>query len=264
MTRVSIGFVGCGHLAQYMIEGLLTAKAPYEIHLFNRTHEKAIAFAKKRSGLCVHDEVQSLVDASSIIVVATRPADVSAAIAACDFSQGQIVLSVAAGVGLADLQKWSAPAIAVRSLPLACVKHNLSPTALFPANEKAERLLFFLGQVHVLPSEDQFGAISALTGAFFAWLIPLLDHASKWGVAAGLEPEQARAFAVETMFGAAHMAAQEPDKSLEDIWTSLATPGGISEQGQNIIEKRGGLSAYGHALDAVRERMEKAGQGEKS
>lgn len=253
--KQQIGFLGVGHLAHYMIEGLLAVDAPYDIHLFNRTAEKAKMLAERHTQLCVHDTAQSLVDHVDLLVLATRPNDAQSALANCQFSQDQIVLSVAAGVGLSDLQIWSAPAKVVRSLPLACVRTNSSPTACFPKNNEAIRLLEYLGPVHLLDDEDQFAASSALTGALFAWLFPLLDTAAQWGEKQGLPAEQARAMTVETFIGAGHLAQSESTRTLDEIWLSLATPGGISEQGQTIITERGGLEAYEAALDAVKTRM---------
>lgn len=253
--RQQIGFLGVGHLAQYMIEGLLAVDAPYDIHLFNRTPEKAKKLAECYNHLHVHDTAQSLVNQVDLLVLATRPDDAQTALSNCQFSKDQIVLSVAAGIGLSDLQTWSAPASVVRSLPLACVRTNSSPTACFPHNDVATRLLEYLGPVHLLDDEDQFAASSALTGALFAWLFPLLDTAAQWGTLQGLPAQQARAMAVETFIGAGHLAQSESTRSLDDIWCSLATPGGISEQGQNIITQMGGLDAYRSALEAIKTRL---------
>ena len=60
---------------------------------------------------------------------------------------------------------------------------------------------------------------------------------------------------IETIEGACAMASFQDAMSLGDIWNTLATPGGISEQGAGILSEGGGIKVWSDALEAISNRM---------
>jgi len=68
-------------------------------------------------------------------------------------------------------------------------------------------------------------------------------------------PQTARKLVLETVRGAADMALARPDQDLDAMLDSLATPGGITEHGLTLLRRRGGLTAWREALDAVLSRL---------
>ena len=94
-----------------------------------------------------------------------------------------------------------------------------------------------------------------MVGAFYAWLFLLMDEATSWTAENGIDPVTARKLVIETVEGACAMAAEQEDISLADIWKTLATPGGISEQGARILSKGGGIKNWSEALEAINSRM---------
>jgi pyrroline-5-carboxylate reductase len=64
-------------------------------------------------------------------------------------------------------------------------------------------------------------------------------------------PQTARNLVLETVRGAADMALAQPDQDLAAMLDALATPGGITEHGLNVLRRRGGLAGWTEALDAV-------------
>ena len=92
-----------------------------------------------------------------------------------------------------------------------------------------------------LPDETAFAPGTAVIGAFYAWLYLLMDEAAIWTAAKGFDPDTARQLVLETVAGACAMAVDQDALSLSDIWKTLATPGGISEQGAGILSEGGGI-----------------------
>jgi pyrroline-5-carboxylate reductase len=189
-----------------------------------------------------------------LVIVATRPGDACAACQAIAFRPGQTVVSVAAGLSLEDLIPAVAPARVARALPISCVALNESPTLLYPDQPHAHALFALLGQVHVLPDEESFTAASVLS-AFYGWVYALLDATVVWTVQAGVPPQTARSLVLETVRGAADMALAQPDEDLAAMLDSLATPGGITASGLDILHHRGALAAWTGALQAVLVRL---------
>lgn len=255
MTQ-QVGIIGVGHFAGYLIEGFARAGNCAALRLFSRTKARAERLAAIHPKAQVFDSAQQVVDGASVIIVATRPGDVAAALDGLVFTRDQTVVSVAAGVRQADLQGLIGEAAAVRALPIACAAINKSPIVMLPANPAAQAVFAPLGTIHILQSEDQFTAGTALVGAFYALMFPLMDQMARWTTDQGIDPDMARALVVETVAGAAGMALRDKDRSFGDIWASLAVPGGISERGKTALDLSGGLTAWSGAMDAITRKLE--------
>lgn len=254
MTQ-KIGIIGVGHFAGYLIEGFAQAGNCAALQLYSRTKTRAERLAAIHPKAQVFDSAQQAIDGASVIIVATRPGDVAAALDGLVFTKDQVVVSVAAGVKLGELQRLIGEAVAVRALPIACAAINKSPIVMMPENPAAQAVFAPLGTIHILQSEDQFTAGTALVGAFYALIFPLMGQMTDWAIDQGITPDMARALVVETVEGAAGMALRDKERSFEEIWTSLAVPGGISECGLRALDESGGLSAWSEAMDAITHKL---------
>jgi pyrroline-5-carboxylate reductase len=250
---VRVGIIGVGHLASYLVEGLRRASQDVEIILSPRNTERSASLAA-RFGAVVATDNQAVADAADLIILATRPDDVVAASEAVAFQPGQTVISVAATLPLEALKPAVMPATAVRAMPISCAAINQSPTLLYPANPQAQALFALLGQVHVLPSESCFAPATAIA-AFYGWMYALLGETVAWTTQAGVPAQMARRLVLETVRGAASMALAQPHEDLAAILDTLATPGGITEHGLDVLHQREGLAGWTEALDAVCDRL---------
>jgi len=247
------GIVGVGHLAGYLVEGLRRAAPDLPIILSPRNTERS-ANLSARFGAHVAAGNQAVADAADLIILSTRPGDAVPACQEVAFRPDQTVVSVAAGLPLEALKPAVAPATAVRAMPISCAAVNESPTLLYPDHPQARALFALLGQVHVLPDESSFTPASVIA-AFYGWVYALLDDTVAWTTRAGVPPQTARSLVLETVRGAAGMALSHPDQELASLLRALATPGGITEHGLDVLHRQQGLAAWTQALDAVLERM---------
>jgi pyrroline-5-carboxylate reductase len=250
-----IGIIGVGHLAGYLVEGLRRASPDLEIVLSPRNVHRSACLAE-RFGATVAGDNQAVADAADLILLTTRPGDALATARGIAFRPGQTVVSTVAGLSLAALRPAVAPATAVRAMPISCAARNQSPTLLCPDHPRARALFSLLGQVHLLPDESHFTPASAIS-AFYGWVYALLDETVAWTVGAGVPAETARSLVLETVRGAAEMALSRPDRELATMLGTLATPGGITELGLDVLRQRQGLEAWAAALDAVLGRMQR-------
>jgi len=248
-----VGIIGVGHLAGYLVEGLRRASAEIEIILSPRNVERSARLAA-RFGAVVARDNQAVVDASDLVLLTTRPDDGVTACAGVAFRPGQTVISAAAGLPLEVLEPVVRPAALVRAMPISCAALNQSPTLVYPDHPQARALFALLGQVHALPDEETFTPASVIA-AFYGWLFALLEEAVGWTVRAGVPPQTARSLVLETMRGAAEMGLDRSDEGMAAMLAALATPGGITEHGLDILRRRDGLAAWSAALDAVLSRM---------
>lgn len=255
-----VGIVGVGHLAGYLVEGLRRASRDVEIVLSPRNLERSAALAD-RFGATVAADNQAVADAADLILLTTRPGDAVSAARDIRWRSGQTVVSAAAPLPLEALRPTVAPATVVRAMPISCAALNRSPTLLHPDNAPARALFALLGSVHVLPDESCFTAATTIA-AFYGWVYALFDETVAWTVEAGVPPQTARGLVLETVRGAVDMALAQPQRALDEMLDTLATPGGITEQGLAILRERQGLTAWTEALEAVSARLRAAEQGQ--
>ena len=249
-----IGIVGVGHLAGYLVEGLWRAGPDIEIVLSPRNIERSAQLAVQ-FGAKVAANNQAVADAADLILLTTRPGDAVSACEGLAFRPGQLVISAAANLSLGLLEPAVEPATLVRAMPISCAALNQSPTLLYPDNPTAGDLFGLLGHVHVLPAEAQFVPASVIA-AFYGWVYELLGETIAWTVRAGVPAQTARSLVLETVGGAVYMALSQPDLDLATMLDTLATPGGITEHGLEILRQGQGVTAWTMALDAVLGRVQ--------
>jgi pyrroline-5-carboxylate reductase len=252
-----IGIVGVGHLAGYLVEGLRRASLDIEIVLSPRNARRSADLAA-RFGATVAEDNQAVAEAADLLLLTTRPGDALDAARGITFRPGQTVVSTVANLPLQDLAPAVSPAAIVRAMPISCAALNQSPTLLCPDHVRARSLFALLGEVHALPEESQFTPASVIS-AFYGWVYALLDETVAWTAQAGVPPETARSLVLETVQGATAMALDQPDQDLDAMLATLATPGGITELGLDVLRQRRGLDAWTAALEAVLDRMQGGG-----
>lgn len=246
-----IGFLGVGHLAGAMIEGIVRyGPPPFDIVLSPRGFGAGLA-ARHGFGLA-HDNA-ALVSGADIVVLAVRPHDALGAVSGLPWRDGQILVSACAGVPIAALAGAVAPAAVMRIMPLTAASIGASPTTVFPDRPEARPLLSRLGSVIPLASEAAFET-ATVSAAIYGWAQNLVGIGSAWSEAHGLAPETARWLAAETFVAAGRMIA-ERDEPLDALLASLVTPGGITERGLRVLDAAGVPDGWRCACDAVLDRL---------
>lgn len=250
-----IGILGAGHLAGYLLEGWRKRQPDLPVLVADVVPARAAALAQRWGARAVTDN-QALVDGSDLVVLAVRPMDAVPALRALRFRDGQVLASVAAGVPLAQLAPAAAPAAAVRVMPISSAAVNRSPTLLHPAQEQVQELFALVGDVLVVPDEQAFRAATVIA-AFYGWLYALADQTVAWCVREGVPPAVAHPLVLETMRSTADMSLAKP-QSIRELLDLLATPGGITRHGLDLLDRNAGLEAWTLALDGVLARLKAA------
>jgi pyrroline-5-carboxylate reductase len=248
-----VGIIGVGHLAGYLVEGLRRADPELEIVLSPRNAARSARLAA-RFGATVATDNQAVADAAALILVTTRPDDVLPVCKRVAFRPEQTVVTTAVGVPLSALEAAVSPAVAVRALPITCAAIGRSPTLLFPDHPPARALFELVGGVHVLDDKTQFTPASTVS-AFYGWVYALMDEVIAWTVQAGVPSQIARDLVLETTRGVAEMSLAHPEQDLAVLLDSLATPGGITRLGLQVLRNRHSLDAWIEALAAVLDRL---------
>lgn len=157
------------------------------------------------------------------------------------------VLSILAGVRTAAIEALFPDAPVVRVMPNTPARIGRGITALFAnradaeVRSGAEWLAKAAGKAFWLDAEAQFDAVTGLSGSGPAYLFRFIEVLAEAGAAAGLPAETAKLLALETVAGAAELAAQSPlpPSTLREQVTS---PNGTTAAGLERLDGDGLLS----------------------
>lgn len=160
----------------------------------------------------------------------------------------RLLVSILAGVEEATLATLCNAAAVVRAMPNLPVAIGRGVTALYSASadagarEEVAKLMQPLGAVEWIADEAQFDDVTALAGCGPGFVFRFADALAQAGAALGLPADQAARLALATLAGSAAMAAGS-DLSPAALADRVASPGGSTRQGLNVLDRDDGLVA---------------------
>ena len=235
--------IGCGNMAGAMLEGWLRAGADPRMITVVRPSGKPVA-----EGVRVLTALPEGA-APAIVQLGVKPQKLEeeAPGLAPVLRRETILVSILAGVELAALRaRFPAPETVVKAMPNLPVALGKGVVELHSdstdnaARARIERLMGALGRTDWFDDEALFNVASALTGAAPAFLFRFLDALAEAGAGLGLPPEQAARLAAAMAEGAAALAAQS-DASPRELARRVASPGGTTEAGLEVLDGEAGL-----------------------
>lgn len=273
MTTDTLAFVGGGQMARALVGGLIAGgHPPGAIRVADPVPAQREAVARDFPGVAVLDDNLAAVTGASAWVLAVKPQHMREAcggLATVAARQRPLVISVAAGIRLAELSAWLGEGVpVVRSMPnrpallRAGITALVAGAAVGPAERaRAGALLAAVGACEWIEEEELMDAVTAVSGsgpAYLFLLVEMLDAAAR---EEGLPPAAARRLAVETIHGAARMARElgEDPAALREQVTSR---GGTTAAALAVLEGAGIRAIFTRAVHAARLRSaELAGGG---
>lgn len=226
--------VGCGNMGGAMLSRWIAAGLPTErvtvLDPGNPPLPAGVGRGKSAAGPI------------DTMILAVKPQQLQALAAggALANTGATLAVSILAGVTLAGLAAAVPGTDWVRAMPNLPVAIGQGVVALHgPVAEaqrnRAETLMTPLGLVEWIDAEDQFDAVTALSGCGPGFVFRFVDALAAAGANLGLPEDQARRLAIATVEGAAAMAA-ESDASPATLADRVASPGGSTREGLNVLD----------------------------
>jgi len=258
LDGMTLGILGVGRLAEFLVAGLRRQEGGPEILLSPRNAARAERLAETY-GLTIAGDNGELVAVSDLVLLVTRPDQAESAVIGLPWRADRLLINLCAGVPLAVLASPCGPAILARAMPMSAAMIGESPTCLYPDLAPARALFSRLGPVLALPDEAAFEAASVL-GAYYGWVHALIGTVARWTTEAGVDPAAARDLTAHMTCAAADMVREQKHLSFPEILAELATPGGITALGLEILEDGAALDAWQDACEAVFARLRARGE----
>ena len=262
-TRLAI--VGGGKMGEALLAGLLGAQWARAEELI--VVEPIEARRKELASTFVDVDITGEAMQSEGAVVAVKPADVEGACRAVADAGVERVLSIAAGVPLASLERWLGDGTpVVRAMPNTAALVGAGAAAIAPGtwagDEEMSWAESILGAVGIVQrvSEPMLDAVTGLSGSGPAYVFLVAESMIEAGVLAGLPRPTATALVNQTMLGAARLLV-ETGKTAEEHRAAVTSPGGTTAAGLRALESRGVRSAFIEAVWDATKRSKELGQG---
>ena len=261
-------FLGGGNMASALIGGLVAkgfaAQDIAVVEMSPQAREKLGA----RFPVRISTAPDAALQGADTLVIAVKPQDLKAALASISgFSKEKLVISVAAGIGIAALSRWlGGHRKIVRCMPNTPGLIGAGITGLYASQEvgreereKAETILRALGEVVWLREErliDPVTAVSASGPAYVFWFIEQLAAAAE---KLGIARDDAMKLAKQTVLGAAQLASQSTDTP-ETLRKNVTSKGGTTEAALNVFHEEKLAERFIRAVEAASERGAALGQ----
>jgi pyrroline-5-carboxylate reductase len=260
-----IAFVGGGNMGRALVAALRGRGHPAGRIAVGEAHEATrLALQRDFPGVLVGADNLAAVEGAGLVVLAVKPQEMATVVAALREPlqrQRPVVLSIAAGLRVGDLQDWCGPGVpVVRAMPNRPALVGAGATGLFAgptvppaARALAEDLLQAAGSVTWIDDESLMDAVTAVSGSGPAYFFLLAEALAAAGVAQGLSPEAARRLAVATLHGAGTMAARG-DGDLARLRSEVTSRGGTTEAALRALEDARFREAVAAAVAAAVQR----------
>ena len=256
-----VGFIGAGNMARSLASGLLRNSWNRDQVILSDPDPEQRRTIETVLGAKAFGDNTHIATRADILVLAVKPqilADVAKAVAPAVQKKKPLVISIAAGVRLEDIERWLGGGLAlVRAMPNTAALIGSGATGLY-ANERvdekmrdqAESILRAVGITVWLEDEYLIDAVTALSGSGPAYFFLVMEALEQAAIEAGLDPKQARLLTLETAFGAAKMALEGHEEPTL-LRRRVTSPGGTTERAVKVLEEGGIRRLFKEAVQAA-------------
>ena len=263
LMTAQLAIVGGGNMGAALLGGLVSSgwASPDDLAVVEVIASRRLELAEQFPGVVVVEQIVPCAAA----VIAVKPGDVTVATAAAVGAGARRILSIAAGVSLADLESAAGEAAVVRSMPNPPSVVGEGAAAISGGSRAteddlawAEGVLGAVGTVVRVP-EYQLDAVTGLAGSGPAYVFLIAEALIDAGVLSGLARPTAEALVSQLLVGSAALLADRGDPAA--LRAMVTSPGGTTAAGLRALEDRGVRAAMIDAVVAAAERSRQLGAG---
>ncbi|OUS24419.1 pyrroline-5-carboxylate reductase [Gammaproteobacteria bacterium 45_16_T64] len=259
-----ITFIGAGNMASSLAGGII-AKGydPTQITMTDLNEDILLSNRTKLGVNTTRDNIQACSHAD-VIVLAVKPqvmGDVVAPLHTIVEQRSPLIVSIAAGITLANLEAWlgkSAPL--VRCMPNTPALVQSGATGLFAntnvsdqQRDLAKQILSAVGLALWVENEDQIDAVTAVSGSGPAYFLLVMEAMMNAGRDLGLPDDVASQLTLQTALGSAQLAITS-DVNVAELRRRVTSPAGTTERAINIMQDKGLEEIFAAALKGAYDR----------
>ena len=264
---MNITFIGGGNMAAALLGGLVgKAQAPAGIRVVEIQAETRARLAAQYGVVCV-DTVAAAAPLGDVVVLAVKPQQMrAAALTLQPRLSRELVISIAAGIRLADLSRWlGGYATLVRCMPNTPALIGAGITGLYAnggvdADQRAlaEAILGAVGATLWVSEEGLLDPVTAISGSGPAYVLYFVEALQQAAQEMGFSATDARKLAVQTFLGTARLAAQSAE-NVALLRERVTSKGGTTERALASMDSDRVKDLIVRALHAANQRAQELG-----
>ena len=261
----NIAFIGGGNMASCIIGGMLANGFSTQQIRVSDPGEQARANIQETYGIAATSDNHAAVTGADIVILAVKPQVMGPVVSdlAPSLSATSAVVSIAAGIQIADLQRWLGESQAiVRAMPNTPAMVRTGATGLFAnpliksrQKESIQAIFNAVGIACWVDSEAQIDAVTAVSGSGPAYYFLVMEVMQKIGEELGLSEQTARELTIQTALGAAQMASTG-SLDTSQLRQKVTSPGGTTHAAIETFKAGGIEESFRQAMQAALSRAE--------
>ena len=264
-----IGIIGGGFMGEAFLRGILGAEVA-------RPTDVAVAeiSAARRTALTEHDvrvteDAESAVIGADLVLLALKPQDLTAVAEGLRgaIPGGAVLVSIAAGVPLSEVQRASGHGACVRVMPNLPAAIGEGAAVYLPSSAVTEaqrdqlrRVLDAVATAVVeVDDDEQVDLATALHGSGPAYVYMVIESMIDAAVRLGMKRPDATRLVLATVAGAARYAIETGTHPAE-LRNAVTSPGGTTAAALGELEAAGLRAAFDEAIEAAFARARELGE----
>ncbi|HID15580.1 MAG TPA: pyrroline-5-carboxylate reductase [Candidatus Atribacteria bacterium] len=261
-------FIGTGAMGSALIKGVI------ESDVLDSNHIYAYDVDNDKLNLVIEtyninrvDSIEEGVKISDITIIAVKPQHIKGVLEEINkvVKSSNLVISIAAGIGLRVLEKYLPGTPVVRIMPNTPAQIGYGISAISPSSlvkkEDLEKVMKLFGSVGdtVIVDENLMDAVTGLSGSGPAYVFMIIEALSDAGVRMGLSRTISLKLAAYTVRGAAEMIIQT-GQNPEVLKEMVTSPHGTTIEGVYALEKNRVRFALMEAVEYATIRSKELGE----
>ncbi len=264
MKFKKIGIIGTGNMGSALIFGIVKGTPPANIKAYDTDQDKLDQVVKE-TGIAAAKDIEEIISSSDIIILAVKP-DKIVNVATMLKKFSGIIVSLAAGINIDTLKKYSGDKKLIRAMPntpaisgcgMTVISHSESVSSDDAMEVKS--LLEYTGKVLIM-DEKHMNAVTAISGSGPAYVFTIIQALADAGVKLGLTRNDALQLAGQTLYGSAKMFLDKMENPIK-LRDNVTSPAGTTIAALHKFERAG---FNGIIIDAVEAAFNRAREIEKT
>lgn len=236
---MNICFIGYGNMAKAIAKGL-TNNDSIKIHAC----APSLTDGEQIDKVYTHKDNNAVISDMDIVILAVKPHQIKSVLPRLKLSNNSILVSIAAGVTLEQLSLLSPKhQPIVRSMPNTPLAVGYGATQLIgnsyctSRHKELVNPLFSESGIYIwLDDESLLDAYTGLSGSGPAYIFYILESMVEGAKKLGINPENARQYAEQTMLGALKLS-QESKLPHQTLREQVTSPGGATAEAIQVFER---------------------------
>ncbi len=265
----TIGFIGCGNMAQAMIGGIVKSKlVSSEKVISSNPTDKNLKKVKEKHNILVTNNNKEVAKFSDIVILAVKPFKYFEVIDEIKpyLKKDVVIVTIAAGITLESMSNSlgdeakvirtmpNTPALVGEGMSALCANKNITKEDL----QQVVKIFESFGKIEIL-EEKLIDVVPAVSGSSPAYVYMFIEALGDGAVLQGMPRDKAYKMAAQAVLGAAKMVletGEHPGKLKDDV----CSPGGTTIEAVYSLEKNNFRGSVISAMESCTEKAIKMGK----